>query len=273
MTSLLLKTEGAGNDFLIGTGRWCTPLAGDAALVERLCHRRLGIGADGTLAVSVVGPNAIRLVHRNADGSPSAFCANGTRCAAKVAVEYLGCAAELVIQTDWAAIAAVVDTDTVTLELPPPPAPLDIGLDTEDGRVVGTLLEVGVPHLVIPSSGLDRLDMRRVAAPLRHHPSLGPAGANIHLVETGGDGVLAIRSFERGVPEEVLCCGSGVVAAALVSLQGTGDRTLEVRPRSGDILEVEALGRPPSSASRITGPARLVAVVEPVDASDDQQHR
>ena len=264
MNDCLLKVEGSGNDFLLGVGEWADRLVRDSELVVGLCRRRRGVGADGVLAVFAENRSAIRLVHRNADGSPSDFCANGTRCAARAAVERLGCSTELTIHTGWAAIGAAVEDEAVTLDLPASTAPREITLATTDRRVTGWYLEIGVPHLVIAVPGLDEVDMRHDAAPLRRHPSLPPEGANIHLIEADREGVLAIRSFERGVEDEVLCCGSGVVAAGLVAMAEAGVTTITVIPRSGDHLRVEAAGAPPACASRLTGPARIVAEINPL---------
>ncbi len=118
MNHRLLKVEGAGNDFLLGIGDWARRLADEPDLVARLCDRRRGLGADGVLALSQESSSRVRLIYRNTDGSPSPFCGNGTRCAARVAVELLGLASPLVVETDWAAIPAEVVGPLVTLELP-----------------------------------------------------------------------------------------------------------------------------------------------------------
>jgi len=259
----MVKAEGAGNDFLLGTGNWARRFADDAELVIGLCDRRRGIGADGVLAIFAEAEDLIRLIHRNADGSESSFCANGTRCAARAAVELLGCPTELVVATGWAEIPAVVE-EHVTITLPAPGRPTQRCLITEEGSWRGQRIEVGVPHFVVPVEDLDAPIIGAIGPILRTHADLGAAGANIHFVETT-DGVFGIRSFERGVATEVLCCGSGVVAAALLALSRTADRAVTVLPRSGDRLEVEAIGRPPAASSRLTGPARLVAEIEPFD--------
>jgi diaminopimelate epimerase len=258
----LLKVEGAGNDFVLGVGSWARRLADDGDIVRRLCDRRRGIGADGALALFPRAGSRFRLAHRNADGSPSAFCANGTRCAARAAVELYGASSEMVIATGWVEIPAAVGPEAVTLELPPTGPIAEVRLETRDRTWSGWTVEVGVPHLVLLVSGLDDLDVAAVAGPLRRHPSLGDSGANVHLVEPRDDAI-AIRSMERGVGHEVWCCGSGAVASALVTMATSGSRRLTVRPRSGDRLTVAALGEPPSSATRLTGPARLVAGIEP----------
>jgi len=265
MRSHLVKIEGAGNDFLLGTGAWAQRLCDDTALVIELCDRRRGVGADGALAVFVESDNAIRLVHRNADGSPSAFCANGTRCAARAAVVLLGCDPELVVTTGWAEIPALVAREAVTLELPAPEAPAELTLETDAGSWRGRRLVVGVPHFVIPVSDLGDPAIADAGPALRSHRNLGPTGANVHFVRALGDGALGIRSFERGVETEVLCCGSGVVAAALLHLAQTKAPTISVVPGSGDSLEVATLGPAPMAPSRLTGPARLVAAIDPFD--------
>jgi diaminopimelate epimerase len=264
VSSLLVKAEAAGNDFILGAGAWAERIVEDPGWVIGICRRRRGVGADGALAVLVEGAATVRVVHRNADGSPSAFCANGTRCAARLAFDRLGCRRELAIRTGWTELAARVTPDRVELELPPPSAPVERTLAVGDGRVAGTLLSVGVPHFVVPVVGLAGLDLEAAARPLRHHPDLGPGGANVHLVESIDAGTLAIRSLERGVPTEVLCCGSGVVAAGLMAMAATGRRSITVVPLSGDALLVEALGVPPTAPSRLAGPARLVAEIEPL---------
>ncbi len=263
--SRLVKVEGAGNDFILGTGRWARRLRDDPALTVRLCHRRRGIGADGTLALSR-GPGArVELGYRNADGTEAAFCANGTRCAARAAVELMGLPARLTVHTGWGPVPAEVRGDTVLLELPEPgEAPRSLRLEAAGGSWSGWLLTVGVPHLVLPVEGLGELDVERLGSILRRHPALGPGGANVHFVELAAGGVLAIRSFERGVEAETWACGSGAVAAALGWLAEKGGSSLVCRVRSGDTLRVEALGRPPRCPSRLGGPARLVAEVEPL---------
>jgi diaminopimelate epimerase len=262
VSSRLIKAEGAGNDFLLGIGSWADRLADDADLVGRLCDRRRGLGADGVLAVFGSGGESVRLVHRNADGSPSDFCANGTRCAARAAVELLGRPRRLVVVTGWTEVPAEVADHGVSLVLPPPPPPVEHRLEIGEEVWEGRRLVVGVPHFVVSSTGLDALSIETVGPLLRRHPALGRDGANVQFVEVV-DGVLHIRSFERGVEAETLCCGSGVVAAGLLRLADTAERSIEVRARSGDRLTVEALDPPPESPSRLTGPARLVAEIEP----------
>ncbi len=264
MTIPLVKVEGAGNDFLLAMGDWVRRLAGDPSLVRRLCHRRLGIGADGVLLVEVERADRVRLDHRNADGSTATFCGNGTRCAALAAVELGGCQPDLVVDTEWAPIRAVVCERTVSLELPAPvdgPRPLTVTVG--DQSVEACYIQVGVPHLVVQVDDPDCLDLTAVAPPLRHHPSLGRGGANVDFVTAGDEDQLRIRTWERGVEGETLSCGSGIVAAALVVMARQGVDVVRLRPASGDVLSVEALATPPRCPARFTGPARIVAEIHP----------
>jgi diaminopimelate epimerase len=261
---LLLKVEGAGNDFVLGTGAWAVRIRGDSDLVTRLCDRRRGIGGDGALAVASDGPDRLHLTYRNRDGSVAAFCANATRCAARVGVELLGQEPALLVHTAWVVVPARVTLRSVALDLPPPRfEPRSLTVSVGGAARPGWFLTVGVPHLVVPVDDPDLLDLAAVAPPLRHLPNLGPDGANVNFVRLQPDGVLAVRSWERGVEGETLACGSGVVAAALVTLAGSDRRGLDCRPRSGDLLRVEALGEPPCCPARLTGPARIVARLEP----------
>ncbi len=264
MRSELYKFEGAGNDFVLGVGAWARRFNSEPELVRSLCDRRRGIGADGALALEGVSTNRVRLGYRNADGGEADFCANGTRCAARAAVEFLGCDPKLYVETGWADIPAQVDRARVSLELPPPVVgPHYPQMTAPEGASRLCLMEVGVPHLVAAIDRLEEFDLAAVAPKLRHHPTLGTEGANINLYEVAADGSVRVRSFERGVEGETLSCGSGLVAVALVMLAERGTREIELIPLSGDRLTVEALGEPPVCATRFTGPARFVAAVDP----------
>jgi len=220
--------------------------------------------ADGVLAVEPVGRDRARLHYRNADGSHALFCGNGTRCAARAAVELLGLPQRLTVETDWVALPAEVDGVVVTLELPPPARPpREVELEAAGRRWRGWLLEVGVPHLVLPVDDLEGIDPALVAPPLRRHPDLGPEGANVNFVSPGVAGEIALRTFERGIEGETLCCGSGVVAAARVAMAQGAPRRLVLRPRSGDALTVQALGDPAGSPVRFSGSTRVVAELAP----------
>ena len=264
MRPRLFKVEGAGNDFLLGIGGWADRLARDPELVRRFCDRRHGIGADGAMALTAEGTDRVRLIHRNADGGEANFCANGTRCAARAAVELLGCEARLVVETAWKPIPALVNGSEVRIEIPAlSEAPRRPAITASDSLTNLQLVEVGVPHLVVSAADIRGLDLPVVGPPLRSHEALGPDGANVSFYEIDPDGAVRLRTWECGVEGETLSCGSGMVAVALVVMAARDLRRLVLVPASGDRLTVEALGRPPSCPIRLTGPVHFIAEIEP----------
>jgi diaminopimelate epimerase len=176
----------------------------------------------------------------------------------------MGCGNKLVLETGWADIPAEVRGAQVSLELPPPESgPSYPRLDDRQTPRRPCLLNVGVPHLVIVSDELGDLDLAKIAPPLRSHPALGPEGANVDFYAIADDGAVRVRTWERGVEGETLSCGSGMVAVALVVMADNAVKRVEIAPLSGDRLVVDARGVPPMSATRLTGPTRFVATVDP----------
>lgn len=257
--------HGAGNDFLLVDANDAASLTVDLpALVPRLCDRRLGIGADGVLLLVPAGEKEVRLVYWNADGSEAAFCANGTRCAARFAAVRWGWT-ELDVVTGHARVHAAISGPDVTLYLPAPTALQPWReLDTPEGRWRVRYLVLGVPHLVVPVEWEDfwARPLAPLAPALRAHPSLPAGGANVNFVRCLS-GELAVRSWERGIEGETLSCASGDAAAALVALaEGWLPAPAAVRTASGRVLRVVPEGPPPACPFRLSGPAEWVAEIE-----------
>ena len=214
------KLSGAGNDFVLIEG------AGSAALARRLCDRKAGVGADGLLAV-----RGRRVVNYNPDGS-RAFCGNGSRCAALFLSRRLG--KSFTFTSNGRELAArIVGGGRVAVRMPAP------GPVTRRGHV--RLVHTGVPHAVVPVRGLDRYPVVEKGRPLRWK-----LGANVNFVERSGR-ALRVRTYERGVEDETLACGTGVVAAAAAF------GVSKVIVRSGETLTVSF-----GPETWLEGPARLV---------------
>lgn len=210
---------GGGNDFILfeADGRRLTEE--DARRLSLLCRRGLSVGADGVLFLSGGEGDRIRVDYFNADGRLAAFCANGTRCAARFAVRRRLVAGDApVLETGFGAIPARVEKDAVTLLLPALPLPGDPVKISGDGLpATARPMHVGVPHLVVfVDDGLDTLPVAALGPSLRRH-ALMPDGANVNFVSVLGSDRIRVRTFERGVEAETLACGSGVVASALVA--------------------------------------------------------
>lgn len=262
MTGQLWKGEGSGNDFILGVGSWAERLSHDSHLIRGLCDRRRGIGADGILALFGESGNRVRLIYHNANGSRARFCANGSRVAALAAHRLLGLGTSIELETDWALISAFTDGERVTLQLPAPETVArSMRLSTKEGVIEGPFLILGVPHFFIEVSEetLNRREGLPARVPaLRDHPAFGDEGSNISLIARTKAGALRIRTFERGVEQEVLSCGSAMASAGWLYGRDVGE--IDLFPASGDRLHVSISGG--ESPLRLQGPARLVARIE-----------
>ncbi|MFP3941472.1 MAG: diaminopimelate epimerase [Thermoanaerobaculia bacterium] len=257
------RLSGAGNDFLALVEPDRPPGAEE---VRAWCRRGLSAGADGLFVLERAGAGAVRMTYHNADGGQASLCINGARCAARLAFE-LGWAPDggaVTVETGAGPLQARRAGPTETaLEVPPPdgrPRAVELALET---RIVqGHHVTVGVPHLVVEwPEGLAEAPVAALGPALRGHPELGAAGANVDFVRYGGDGCLEVRSYERGVEDETLACGTGVLAAVAAGL-ARGRVTLPARAltRSGFTLAVDGLAEGPDVRRwSLTGDARLIA--------------
>jgi diaminopimelate epimerase len=243
------KMAGGGNDFVVIDNR-AARITEPGELTRRICTRALSVGADGLILVEGSARATIRMRYFNADGGLAAFCANGTRCAARFAFLNVIAGRRMTIETDAGIVAAEIgEAGAVTLSLPPPYAfraqrPLDVGQQT----IHGSSIMVGVPHYVVflrddPSpalgTGLWSHDIVPLGRALRHHAGLQPDGANVNFVVVRDSHSIEVRTYERGVENETLSCGSGVVASAVTSaLFGKVQSPVSVLTRSGITLEV-----------------------------------
>ena len=240
----LWRLSGAGNDFLAVVPPAAPP---GEDLVRSWCRRGISLGADGVLFLEPGDPT--RLYYWNADGSPADLCLNGARCAAQLAVQLGWAEDSLTLGTGAGELRAHrVSPSEVEVEIPIRPQNLrsvevDLEAQLEDRPIRGWLVEVGVPHLVIPwESDLAECPVSRLGPPLRSHPVLGPLGANVDFVRYPDEQTLEIRSYERGVEAETLACGTGVLAAAAVGIR-TGRVELPVTAHTRGGFDLEVAGK------------------------------
>jgi diaminopimelate epimerase len=262
------KLSGSGNDFL-ALAEPAAPPAPEQ--IRAWCRRGVSLGADGLFVLRRLagGAGGVVMDYWNADGLPAALCLNGTRCAAQLAF-HLGWAADRVrIETAAAAVdARRLDGSRVALALAAPPAPRRRTVVVGGEAWAGWSVEVGVPHFVLPwSESLAGAPVVELGRALRFAPDFAPAGVNVDFVRFPDAGTVEIRTYERGVEDETLSCGTGVLAAAAVGLAlGRVRPPLAVHTQSGLTLDVEVDGpAPPDSASgrwSLGGDARLVAAGE-----------
>jgi diaminopimelate epimerase len=235
---------GGGNDFVVIDNRG-GKVTDAGELTRRICTRALSVGADGLILVESASRATIRMRYYNADGGLAAFCANGTRCAARFAFLNVIAGRRMTIETDAGIVAAEIgEGGTVTLTLPAPHAfraqcPLMIG----KRLIHGSSLMVGVPHYVLfLRDDLWSQNIVPLGSAIRNHPDLQPDGANANFVVIRDPHAIEVRTYERGVENETLSCGSGVVASAVTSaLFGKVKSPVSVLTRSGITLEVSFL--------------------------------
>ncbi len=234
------KMSGSGNDFIIIDNRTPTLPLEPKRFVPQVCHRRLSVGADGVLLIEKSSTADFRMRYYNADGGEAEMCGNGGRCIARLASQ-LGIAGETMrMETPVGVLQAEVRGSRVKLQMPPPHS-LRLGMDI---TVEGTPYKIhavntGVPHAVLFCPDAEQIPVTDLGRPIRHHPAFQPAGTNVDFVSVLSPTRLRLRTYERGVEEETLACGTGAVASAVVAAAlGKGEPPIAVEVRSGEVLTV-----------------------------------
>ena len=255
------KMNGAGNDFVLFDNR-----AGDIHLkpeqIARICDRHRGVGADGILLLEeAVNGADFRMRYYNRDGGEAEMCGNGARCFARFASQVAGAGGKISFETPAGIIGAELHQDLVTLQMSDP-KDLRLDLELSAGSSTRTVhfINTGVPHVVVPMRRVDEVDVRSEGAAIRRHATFSPAGANVNFIEKRGPNQIAIRTYERGVEDETLACGTGVVASALIfAATEKVNEPIGVIVRSGAELEVN-FQRTGEKFSDVTlaGPAEFV---------------
>lgn len=255
------KMNGAGNDFVMIDNR-----TGKVQLrpeqIVRICDRHRGVGADGILLLEKAKDGAdFRMRYYNRDGGEAEMCGNGARCFARFAQKIAGAPENVSFQTPAGVIGAKLHGELVTLSMSEPKdLRLSIELVVRGNREIVHFINTGVPHAVIPVSRVADVDVRSRGEKIRHHKIFSPKGANVNFMEKRGAKKIAIRTYERGVEEETLACGTGVVASALIfAATEKASGPINVMVRSGSELTVDFKSdHDQFRAVTLTGPAEFV---------------
>jgi len=263
---------GSGNDFVMVDGRHTTPAEWSVDDIRAVCARGTGVGADGLVFVGPGsgpgtggGSDAVRMVYFNSDGSRAAMCGNAALCSTRLAAR-LGLAnpQHMTLETDAATYESCCtpDGERAEVHLAPVGTPAAVpGLTIAPGERKTVLGTVGVPHLVVLVGDVERVDVVTRGRLLRSDPALGPAGANVNFVSaTARATEWRMRTYERGVEDETLACGTGIVASALIfaTIEDCGG-PITVLARGGDELQVGfERNRDQFHNVTLTGPAEFV---------------
>ena len=234
------KLSGAGNDFAIIDNRSSRLTGSPAKLARRLCALKTGVGADGLILVERSRRADFRMRIFNPDGSEAEMCGNGARCVARYAYLRKITGSDMTFETKAGLISARVLDREVSLRMS----------DPRDFRPARTIrlagrerelffVNTGVPHAVMFVPNLEKVEVRGWGREIREHKIFKPAGANADFVMVINQHHIAVRTYERGVEDETLACGTGAVAAALVSAREKGTVSpVRVRTRGGDVLKI-----------------------------------
>lgn len=224
------KYQGTGNDFIMVDNRDIIFPKNDTKLIERLCDRRFGIGADGLILLENDGTADFRMVYYNSDGNESTMCGNGGRCIVAFAKK-LGIIEN---ETEFTAIdgphkATINAQGTVSLHMK------DVNAVSVYENYV--FLDTGSPHHVEIVEDLENFDVKGIGASIRYGGFYGDKGSNVNFVSQSGPDKFSVRTYERGVEDETLSCGTGVtaVAIAMKALGNTNSDNITLVTPGGDL--------------------------------------
>ncbi len=231
MNTQFYKYQGTGNDFVIIDNRLATFDKNNTTLIAKLCDRRFGIGADGLILLENHSTADFRMVYYNSDGNESSMCGNGGRCITAFA-KYLG-----IIKSEASFITAdglhhaFIENDEVRLQM-------------QDVKSIEKFehhlfLNTGSPHHVQMEFDLEILNVKTEGSRIRYGAPYFEEGCNVNFVKKLTNDEFLVRTYERGVEDETLSCGTGVTAVALaMDYIGETDKTNITLHTQGGTLKV-----------------------------------
>ena len=236
------KAVASGNDFIIiddidgvleKRGMDYSSMARD------LCRRHMSVGADGILVLEKPEDADLKMRVINPDGSEVAMCGNGLRCAALYAV-LKGFPGSMTVSTGAGLLQAEVKGNMVRLKMSDPKnVKTEINLGLGDIMMNASFIDSGVPHVVHMVDDIENYPVKETGKKIREHSFFSPGGTNVNFVGKQDGNAFPVRTYERGVEDETLACGTGAVASAvMLGLLGQASSPVEISTRSGEVLTV-----------------------------------
>lgn len=220
------KYQGTGNDFVMVDNRNHS-FPKDQKIIEKICDRRFGVGADGLILLENDEKEDFRMVYYNSDGNESTMCGNGGRCIVAFA-HFLKLFND---KTSFEAIdglhQAEINENIVKLKM------IDVKEISKDGN--NFVLNTGSPHFVEYVTGIKEFDVYQNGYNIRNSTHYKEEGINVNFVEPTADDEIFVRTYERGVEDETYSCGTGVTASALTYMQKKGLDEVKVKTLGGNL--------------------------------------
>jgi diaminopimelate epimerase len=246
------KYQGTGNDFIIIDNR-----QGDVLLtieqVNRLCDRKFGIGADGLMLLNLTNGYDFEMKYYNADGKESSMCGNGGRCLTRFAFD-MGIKKEEYhfIAVDGEHIARLVKNDWIELRMK--------DVSTIQYHNENRVLNTGSPHFIKIVNDVMSIDVKKEGKEIRYSKEFKKEGINVNFVQQIEDDKIIVRTYERGVEDETLSCGTGVTASALIAAHNdSGFNRIEVKTPGGNLaVEFDKISEDNFTNIWLCGPATFV---------------
>ncbi len=233
------KMNGSGNDFILIDNRNGQIKDEELGrLVKRACRRRESVGADGVIFVIKSDRYDFGWRYLNADGGEVEMCGNGGRCVSRFAFLKGIAGPKMTFETLAGPVSAEVEGRIVKVLMPKPrDLHLDIDLKSQQGWKSVDFVNTGVPHVVVHVEDILNHPVTEQGRAIRYHTRFSPEGTNANFMRAMGADQLEIRTYERGVEDETLACGTGAIACALVgSIRGMVSSPVKVKTKGGEDL-------------------------------------
>ncbi|MFI1772179.1 diaminopimelate epimerase [Thalassobellus citreus] len=229
MQQTFYKYQGTGNDFVMIDNRQQTFNKKDTKHIAFLCDRRFGIGADGLILLENHPDLDFKMVYYNADGNESTMCGNGGRCLVAFAKQLGVIKDKAVFEAIDGLHHATIENDIVQLQM------LDVDIVQKHENHV--FLNTGSPHHVQFEENIANFDIKTKGASIRYGEPYNEGGTNVNFVNKISDTEFRVRTYERGVEDETLSCGTGVTAVAIAmhTLNQTNKNCITLKVEGGEL--------------------------------------
>ena len=253
MNILFYKYQGTGNDFVLADNRDNIYDQLSTLQIKKICDRHFGVGADGLMLLNNKEGFDFEMIYYNADGNIGSMCGNGGRCLVKFASQVgIKKTKYKFLASDGVHEAEINLSGKVSLKMK--------DVDNADFNIDHYLLNTGSPHFVKFVKNATDLDVVAEGRKIRYGKEFAEKGVNVNFVELLSDDEIFVRTYERGVENETLSCGTGVTASALVSAHNEiGFNRVEVKTKGGNLdVEYEKMSETSFANIWLSGPVDMV---------------